>query len=129
MFSFFRCRQTERKVPVVTEKAANAVRVALFKAKSAFALTLSRYERRLTIWQKKMALVGFCLAMSCLSAYWLYEGIFSKGKDRPSYLKQKTITPPPAITLPDSLNTELLKARKAKWEAQRTTTDSKKIKP
>lgn len=123
MFRIFKKRK--RKIAsTLSEKAAGKIKSLILKVKCQFAETMSQYEQRLSTKQKKVALAVFCLIMCSLSSFWLYQGVFKINTDNPGYLKQNKITIPHDITLPDSLNTELMEELKQRLEHHKQKADS-----
>lgn len=83
-----------------------------------FAAGLSKQESRLSVRQKKGALLIFLISMGSLSGYWVYEGIFSTSQDKPGYLKRDVISRPKNTTLPDTLDIKWLQEYKH-WKARK----------
>lgn len=92
------------------------------KLKTLFAETLSRYERKLSLKQKKACFSLITICMAAISTYYLYQGLFTRHAKGPFYLHHYDISTPQDISLPDSLNIELLKQQKL--ERDKTRHDS-----
>jgi len=116
MFRLFRKAKPTRQQDPAKNKVAGILEVLVRKAQTRFATTLSRYERRMSNSGRKRALLIFCIGMSCLSGYWLYDGVFSHGQRKPAFLRQQTISRPENSTLPDSLDMQRLRQYKH-WQA------------
>jgi hypothetical protein len=86
------------------------------QAQIRFATVLSKQESRLSIRQKKGALLIFLISMGSLSGHWVYRGIFSTDPGKPGYLKRDLITRPKNATLPDTLDIKWLQEYKH-WKA------------
>ncbi|MGB8193753.1 MAG: hypothetical protein WCF67_17610 [Chitinophagaceae bacterium] len=125
MFELFRKRKHNYHSHPVN-RHLQKIKLYVNKLQMVLAARLSRYEQRMTEVQKKVSLFCFLLLMGGLSTYWLYQGIFSKPTASPAFLKQRTIVRPQDISLPDSLNIEVLEALKRKQEKERLKNDSTK---
>ena len=91
-----------------------------------FVTVLSKQESRLSVRQKKGALLIFLISMGSLSSYWVYEGIFLTSQDKPGYLKRDVISQPKNTALPDTLDIKWLQEYK-RWKARKDSlTDSLK---
>ena len=124
MYRLFKTKNSG-SAPAV-KRAATAVQKVIYQLKMKIAAALAKWESRLTIKEKKVYLLCFCILMVSLSSYWLYEGIFLKPRKGPTYLKQETISRPQDISLPDSLDMHYLEARKRQREVHKTIPDTTK---
>jgi len=97
--------QSQQNLPRQTKLSA-----FIRKIQNRWADVMSRQDRKLTINQRKVFLCLFILAMSLLSGYWIYQGIFpGKNLTLPG-MQHEGITPPTKVALPDSLDMNLLKS-------------------
>jgi len=105
MFSIFRKKTLRRedKHPKM-EKAAAFFARKIIKTQNRIANWLSRYEQKMSISQKKMALLLFCISMSIMTGSLLYRGIFTNRNSTPGWLQQQSITIPKTHPIPDSLD-------------------------
>jgi hypothetical protein len=101
MLKLFRNRKTEKKYPHLDKAAAFFAR-NIIRSQTVVANWLSKYEQRMTISQKKIALVLFCISMSILAGSFLYRGISGKSTNSTSWFQQPSITIPETHPLPDS---------------------------
>ncbi len=108
MFNLFSKRsaiQSQQNLPRQTKLSAFIRRI-----QNRWADVLSRQDRKLTIIQRKVFFCLFILAMSILSSYWIYQGIFPGKNQALPGMQQEGITLPAKIALPDSLDVNFLKA-------------------
>ena len=87
---------------------------------------LSKQEQKLTIPQKKMALIVFCISTAILSASYLFRALNEYHDPSPAWFSQPSIAIPETHPLPDSIDEQLLKEyQKFKRQSQTpVTTDS-----
>lgn len=113
MFSMFRKRPSTYSQSRQTRES----KLTIFtrRLQTRWAEGLSRQDRKLTMRQRKLLLCLFTLLMSGLSTYWIYRGIIPPQKGKPSYLHHQAITTPETVSLPDSLDLNLLKAYQ-RWQ-------------
>jgi hypothetical protein len=64
---------------------------------------LSRREQRMTMSQKKMALIAFFILMAVFCAKMLFNAFYEPDTKTPWYLKVPMITRPRTIQIPDSI--------------------------
>jgi hypothetical protein len=83
---------------------------------------LNRQERRMTVPQKKRALLLFLMIMSTVSAFWIYTGVFSATNKMPAYLRQHMIQLPK--TWPDSLKRRFIEEYKRQQALRDSLVDS-----
>lgn len=107
MLNLFRKKKTEKEYPHLDKAAAFFARNIL-RAQTRIAAWLSKHEQRMTIPQKKMALVLFCISMSILAGSFLYRGITGFNTSSPEWLQQPSIVIPETQALPDSADLEIL---------------------
>lgn len=124
MFRLFRKTTATPKEDPVKSKMAGILAALAHKAQVRFATNMSSYERRMSNGGRKRALLIFCIGMSCLSSYWLYDGVFSHTQDKPGFLRQQTISRPQNSTLPDSLDLQRLRQYKQRQAIKDSLTDS-----
>lgn len=114
MFNLFFRRSAMQGQPILPRQTKLSAFIR--KIQSRWADVLSRQDRKLTANQRKVFLCLFILAMSLLSGYWIYQGIFpGKGLTLPS-IQYEGITPPTKVALRDSLDVNFLKAYQ-RWRA------------
>lgn len=101
MFNLFRKRNTEKQYPHL-DKVATFFARNIIRSQTVVANWLSKYEQRMTISQKKIALVLFCISMSILAGSFLYRGISGNSSNSTSWFQQPSITIPETHPLPDS---------------------------
>lgn len=111
MFRLFR-KKTKPSENPIRNKVGGILAKSIRHAQIRFATALNKQESRLTVTQKKYALVIFMVSMTSLSGYWVYEGIYSKTTGKPGFLKFQDITAPKNPTLPDSLDIKWLQEYK-----------------
>ncbi len=102
MFKQFRKRQANKQNPQLDKAAAFFAR-NIIGVQSRIAGWLSKYERHMTISQKKMALALFCISMSILGGSFLYRSVICFDEVSPSWLQQPSVVIPETYPLPDSL--------------------------
>jgi hypothetical protein len=119
MFRLFRKQARPAAEPGSLKRTIAAMLLKPIRdAQIRFATVLSKQESRLSIRQKKVALLIFLISMGSLSGHWVYKGIFSTNSDKPGYLKRDLITRPKNATLPDTLDIKWLKEYK-NWKARK----------
>ena len=119
MFRLFRKQAKSIAEPSAFKSTMAAILLKPIRdAQIRFATSLSKQESRLSIRQKKAALLIFLITMGILSGYWVYEGIFLTNSDKPGYLKRDLITRPKNTTLPDTLDVKWLQEYKH-WKARK----------
>jgi hypothetical protein len=119
MFRLFRKQAlSARKNNPIRAKIAGILGKPIRKAQTRLATSLSKQESRLSLREKKWALLAFLLSMGSLSGYWVYQGIFSKFGNKPGFLKYQGITEPKNATLPDTLDIKWLQEYKH-WQARK----------
>lgn len=101
MLNLFRKRNAEKQYPHLDKVAALLAR-NIIRLQSVVANWLSKYEQRMTISQKKLALVLFCISMSILAGSFLYHGISGNSSNSTSWFQQPSITIAETHPLPDS---------------------------
>ncbi len=82
------------------------------RANTLFADRMSRWEKKLSARQKKVRLFIFCGMITLLAGLRFYQAIYHPEKPGHTFLQHSIITAPKDVTLPDSLNIELLKQEK-----------------
>lgn len=100
-------RQLSKGTEELTNKVAGKIHHWIYQVQSRFAIFMSKYEQRLSVRQKKKWLIIFCLCMSALSTFWLYESIYHTNGTNHGYLKKNSIVTPTSTELPDSLDLKL----------------------
>lgn len=110
--------------PRATHPAIEKVKRKLAGFQEWIVKQLSRYEQRLSLSEKKVCLVLFCLLMGSLSTYWLYQGIAGRSTVAPTYMQPQSIVRPHDSKLPDSLNVNFLEELKQKREVLQKNIDS-----
>lgn len=106
MFTFW--KKLRRRQPATFDTPTNVFSKSIYRLKQNIAKRLSKREQKLTLRQKKIALLIFCSCMFTYSFILLWQGFFSPGKPPSHYLDHHTITMPADPRLPDSLNIPLL---------------------
>jgi hypothetical protein len=101
MLNLFRKRKTEKQYPHLDKAAAYFAR-NIIRSQTVVANWLSKYEQRMTISQKKIALVLFCISMSILAGSFLYRGITGHSSNSTSWFQQPSIVIPETHPLLDS---------------------------
>jgi hypothetical protein len=107
-----------------TDKAAGHISRSIIRLQTQFANRMSRYEQYLSIRQKKIALVVFCISMGSFSGWLIYQGVWMKKIETPSYMEKNSIIHPENITLPDSLDLQKMENFKQRQDLQSKLTDS-----
>jgi hypothetical protein len=119
MFRLFRKQTPSAKNDnPIRAKISGILAKPLHKAQTRLVTSLSKQEGRLSVRDKKWALLAFLLLMGSLSGYWVYQGIFSKSMNKPGFLKYQGITEPKNATLPDTLDIKWLQEYKH-WQARK----------
>jgi hypothetical protein len=104
MFSFFK----RRRIGKIQLKAPGYFSKMLNPLLMRFASWLNRQEKRYSITQKKAILIVFCVTIVAIHFFNIYLGWKSStAKNR--FPEHNAITTPKDITLPDSLDIELIK--------------------
>lgn len=125
MFRIFKKRQQQPAGgDKFSDKAAKLINKPIVKLQTRFANSMSKYERRLSVRQKKIALFIFCFFMCSCSALFLYKGLYTADNSTPVWLKHEPITIPENTKLPDSLNLDLLQLLKEKYLLDSLRADS-----
>jgi len=99
MLNLFRKRKTEKQYPHLDKASAFFAR-NIIRSQTSIANWLSKYEQRMTIPQKKMALLLFCMSMTILAGTLLYQAV--TGTSSSSWFQQPSIVIPETHPLPDS---------------------------
>lgn len=105
MFSFFKKRRIRPSVPKTPGYLSKMLNLLLTRLAS----WLGRQEKKYSITQKKAMLITFCFLIVAIHFFNIYHTI------KPSTSKNRvpehhTITTPKDITLPDSLDIELIRS-------------------
>lgn len=108
MFRIFRKKSNRENKHPKMEKAAEFLARNILDKQTRTANWLSRHEQRLSIKQKKFALLIFCACMSFVAGSLLYRGIFRARSSIPDWLQQQSITVPKTHPIPDSLDLNVL---------------------
>jgi hypothetical protein len=101
MLNLFRKKNTEKQYPHLDKVAAFFAR-NIIRSQTVVANWLSKYEQRMTISQKKIAFVLFCISMIILAGSFLYQGLSGNSSNSTSWFQQSSITIPETHPLPDS---------------------------
>jgi hypothetical protein len=68
---------------------------------------LSTLEQKMTLFEKKMWFVFFCILMTTLGSYFIYQGISGANRNNSAYLQHQTIQPPVPVLPHDTTKTNL----------------------
>jgi len=109
-----------------TGKIAGIATSLIQRVQIRFARTLSQFESRLSVREKKWAVLIFYMALTGLSAYWIYDGFFAHMSRKQTILKHQRVAIPQNIVLPDSLDVQFLQKVHQLQEAMRPSPDSTK---
>jgi hypothetical protein len=123
MLNLFRKKKVEKEYPHLDKAAAFFAR-NIIRLQSRIAAWLSKYEQRMTIPQKKMALLLFCISMSILAGSFLYRGVTGFNTSSPSWLPQPSIVIPETQPLPDSADLQILNQAGKNRDTARFKNDS-----
>lgn len=108
MFNFFKHKQ--QKKPVKEDNKETVSKELFNRLQLKFCRFMSKHEQSLTNRQKKVFFWIFCSILGLYFSLSLFS-VFSTDNSRSYQSPTQSITPPKDISLPDSLNIELLQQK------------------
>ena len=124
MFRMFQNRAEPGKENPRIDKAATTIAGFIIRLQTYVVKWLSRQEQTLTIKQKKIAFLVFCISTGIITGTILFRGLFGYHNQNSDWLQNSRITIPKTHSLPDSLDLNMLRELEKRKTFDQKKTDS-----